>query len=246
METFIQKINNNEIFKFIKENFSLLIFIPSLLGGIRQFLSLLYYSPTLIQYFSFSQIIIDGIDVLLQLLYVLTINLVVLKIIQKKEDYIYYLQAFLALLVLITTIIYFCFFYSNDNIKNYNIVNHKENLFKILLLTVIALSVANNISSLKNYRSKKLSIAFFIISTLGIMYLFLAALFVKPFQYNVENLTEVINEIKHKKTKKAKLIYYNDSYLIFLLNPEDSSGNKKFYIKKFEDIFNEQNKDSPK
>lgn len=246
METFIEKIDNNQTFKFIKENFSLLIFIPSLLGGIRQFLSLFYYSPTLIQYFSFSQIIIDGIDVLLQLLYVLIINLVVFKIIQRKENYIYYLQIFLSILVCVSAIIYYCLFYSNDNIKHYNIVNHKEYLFKILLLTVIALSVANNINGVKSSKSKKLNIAFYLISILGILYLFLAALFVTPFQYNVENLTEKINEIKREKTKKAKLIYYNDSYLIFILNPEESSENKKFYIKKFEDIFSEQNKDSPK
>lgn len=63
--TIIQKIEQNEYFKFIKDNFSLLILLSSLLGGLRQFLVLFYYSPTLIQYFSFSQIAIDGLETII-------------------------------------------------------------------------------------------------------------------------------------------------------------------------------------
>jgi hypothetical protein len=54
--------------KFIRENLNVIILVPALLGGIWQLSELLSISPTFIKFFSISQIVPDGILILLYLL----------------------------------------------------------------------------------------------------------------------------------------------------------------------------------
>lgn len=60
------KINNLiELKNLLKDNLSLLILIPTVLGGILQLIQLLSISPALIRFFSLSQLIIDGLFIVI-------------------------------------------------------------------------------------------------------------------------------------------------------------------------------------
>lgn len=65
------KLLENKIIKYISENLSLLLIIPGILGGIRQIILLSLLSPSLLIYFSTTQVLLDGISILFQLSIVL-------------------------------------------------------------------------------------------------------------------------------------------------------------------------------
>ncbi len=63
----IAKIIENKSFQFISNNLSLLLGTPTLIGGIKQFHDLISLSPSLYKFFSFSQLIIEGFIILIEL-----------------------------------------------------------------------------------------------------------------------------------------------------------------------------------
>lgn len=40
-----------------------------------------------------------------------------------------------------------------------------------------------------------------------------------------------------EKSSSADLVYYNDSYLIFVLNPNENISKRKYLVEKFEILF---------
>ncbi|WP_375182084.1 hypothetical protein, partial [Chryseobacterium sp.] len=63
----ILKIIKSKAFEFVSNNLSLLLGIPTLIGGIKQLYELTNLSPLLYKFFSFSQLIIDGFIILIQI-----------------------------------------------------------------------------------------------------------------------------------------------------------------------------------
>ncbi|WP_160137184.1 hypothetical protein [Chryseobacterium sp. c4a] len=61
MDRFKETINNH--INLIKEYSSFLFLLVSFLGGAKQFITLCFYSPSLVQYFSLSQVLIDGVGI---------------------------------------------------------------------------------------------------------------------------------------------------------------------------------------
>ena len=53
-----------EKFKTFRENLSLIILIPTILGGLWQFISLADISMSYIRFFSLTQLVVDGILIL--------------------------------------------------------------------------------------------------------------------------------------------------------------------------------------
>ncbi|HEX7870674.1 MAG TPA: hypothetical protein VF455_11245, partial [Chryseobacterium sp.] len=138
--TVIQKIEQNEFFKFFKENFSLLILLSSLLGGLRQFLVLFYYSPTLIQYFSFSQIAIDGLETIIQGIYVLLFSIIFYIVLLKDKKFE---NLYLLIMVCLTVLFFWMIFYKKDSfLFDYKLTSIKSYTLKFTMLTITALMFA--------------------------------------------------------------------------------------------------------
>lgn len=241
MTTLIDKIENDKRFKFVRDNFSLIIFIPSLLGGLKQFFALLLYSPTLIQYFSFSQLAIDGLETIFQGIYVSIIISIIYYLIAADTKRISIFNIFNSIvLVLYTGYI----FYSGNAFKiaPYNLTTLDTYLFKFITLTFLGITIGNELSNRRvRVEARNMFIKYFI----RVSAIFLAIYFIvgyKPFQYNVKNVIDITNKVKKENSKDAELIYYNDSYLIFILNPKEDFNHRRFYVQKFETLFEEEKK----
>lgn len=241
MKTVIDKIENNKLFKFVRDNFSLIIFIPSLLGGMKQFFALFLYSPTLMQYFSFSQLAIDGLETIIQGIYVLIIISIIYYSIATNTKRIIIFNIFNATVLVLYT---WYIFYSGNAFKiaPYNLTTLDTYLFKYITLTFLGITIGNELSnrSIGVEARNKFNKYFIRVSAI-----FLAIYFIvgyKPFQYNVENVINITNKVKKKNSKDAELIYYNDSYLIFILNPKEDFNHRRFYVQKFETLFEEEKK----
>lgn len=242
MNTLIQKIEQNEIFKFIKENFSLIIFVPSLLGGLRQFIILLFYSPTLIQYFSFTQIAIDGLETIFQVIFMICTAIFFYKVVLKN------IRNFLAkkILMLFFLLLYsgILFYFNGFQIieTTYNLSTFTSYLLKSLSLVLLSLILADSYDTSINaqiYSSNKMKMALKLMTVVTILYAVFYIVMIKPFQYNVENVTNLTKNAREKFSKKAELIYYNDTYLVFIKNPDDELDERRFYVQKFETLFEE-------
>lgn len=201
MNELLDKIESNRLFKFIKENFSLLIFLPSLLGGLRQFLILLYYSPTLIQYFSFSQIAIDGLETIIQGLYVLILTILVYKCVKNKI-----VMMTILLCILLFIVVRFSWYVivevKEDSFFSYNLTTLKSYFYKILILTILSFNIALGYALRQiDYMPYKrfVNISIFVISTILSIIIILFIVIYKPFQYNVQNVIDVTNKIRKRK-----------------------------------------------
>lgn len=239
MTVLLNKIENHILFRFIKENLSLLILLPSLLGGLRQFIILLYYSPTLIQYFSFSQIAIDGLETIIQGLYVLILTILVYKCVKNKI-----VMMAILLCIILFIVVRFSWYVivevKEDSFFSYNLTTLKSYFYKILILTTLSFYIALSYALRKiDYMPYKrfVNISLFVTSIILSIVIILFIVIYKPFQYNVQNVIDVTKKIRKEKSSSADLVYYNDSYLIFVLNPNENISKRKYLVEKFEILF---------
>jgi magnesium-transporting ATPase (P-type) len=243
MNELLDKIESNRLFKFIKENFSLLIFLPSLLGGLRQFLILLYYSPTLIQYFSFSQLAIDGLETIIQSLYVTIVTIIVYKVVKNKL-YTIFILIFIFFLIILRFSWYVIVEAKEYSLFSYNLTTLKSYSYKILSLTGISFYIALGyaLKNIDDTTHRFRNTLVYIVSSVGIVLLLYFIILYRPFQYNVQNVVEVTNKVRKEQSSCAELVYYNDNYLIFVLNPKNKIDKRKYFVKKFESLFEESEK----
>ncbi len=238
MNTLIEKIENDKLFKFVKENLSLLILIPSLFGGLRQFLVLLYLSPTLIQYFSFSQIAIDGLETIIQGIYVVLISSLLYKIFLKNNNSNFYgiFTVFAAGLFQISFIYYVQGELFSTTV--YNLTTFKAYSVKFCTLTMVSF-IFSSVYDL-NSKIKKKSLFLDIYIGIVVLYVMYIIILFKPFQLNVKNIDNSLSIIRKQYSKNAELVYYNDTYLIYVLNPNDELDKRKFFVKKFDTLFEDK------
>lgn len=77
IQSFKIEINFKSILNFTKENFNIIVVIPAILGGIWQIIELYNISPSFVRFFSISQIIPDGIILLLIILLAIVMLLII-------------------------------------------------------------------------------------------------------------------------------------------------------------------------
>lgn len=135
--------------------------------------------------------------------------------------------------------------YNKDSLLlEYKLISIKSYTLKFMMLTLASLMFAyshNKINDFSNNYRKIFNIFYIIVNSILILYTLIFITLLRPFQNNVENVIKVTNEVKTQYSKTANLIYYNDTYLIFILNPEKSSE-ERFFVKKFETLFEEEKK----
>jgi hypothetical protein len=219
-------METNKIFSKVKENWSIILFIAPFLGGCLQIYELSSISFSFIRFFSVSQLIADGILVLVFVVFVFGIPFGRLWLLdfckEKPFSSLFYL---LDLVIISLTTNFGIFMYNNNNFKD----DRFYWILSIVLILIIYFLLNGNV----NQKVKKVII----------FLTFISCFFVFPYinkkfkQFidlpnNLEN-TQVSNSVINKKNQ-TKVIYYNDKY-VFL---EHNFKNKKLIqIVKFDDYF---------
>lgn len=219
MNKIIQKLNDNKIVSLIKDYSSLFLLIITILGGAKQFVVLFYYSPTLTQYFSVSQVLIDGIALIIKFcIFLLGIffYLSLFNYYGRLRHIIFFslLQALLFIPLALSKI-------SN---LGFVIVNLFIIIIMGMLFTAIYINSKNEvqIDYESRYGGKIISISFFI---LCIAYIFFSEK--KP--NDIVNINVNTSEIRNK-LPNAELIYFNDTYLIYGIRIQEKTPDyKKLY-----------------
>lgn len=219
----ISKIIENKAFEFISNNLSLLLGIPTLIGGIKQFNDLTSLSPLLYKFFSFSQLIIDGFIILIELItfyFVFIFYEIFVEFLtnpsgsqSKKAFKIFSCTLFILLVLILSTFMILKFEYNLDK------SNYYLKFFIYLGIIIIILNIINLSIALKKGE--------FILFLLALIWGF--AFFPKA-NNSIENFTILTKKIS-KKYPKSKLAYFNDQYIFYQISKD------KYLVKKIDDLF---------
>ncbi|WET48152.1 hypothetical protein PYS58_16435 [Chryseobacterium indologenes] len=221
MNKFFEALLANNVMTFLKEYFTIILFLPTLLGGLRQLYQLVSLSPSLIQFFSISQLLIDGILILIRMPLFLIGILLYGFYNAIKDDKMQRIKFWISVTIIFIGFSAFCYrLCEQENfyqlIKNFITVG--TNIFFIFLYRFMG-SVKTSLKALGLIISALLLSVTFDITD-------------KQFDYKtIENISLLKEEVEIKYPN-AEFKYYNDKFVIFQ-NPL----NKRFIIKEFEDLF---------
>ncbi|UKB78322.1 hypothetical protein [Chryseobacterium sp. MEBOG07] len=210
--------------KFLKEYFTIIVFIPTLLGGGVQVYQLVSLSPSLIQFFSFSQLLIDGILILIRsplyLIGILSYSFYLAIKDDKRERIKFWITLFFGLAA-------FSF-----SVRSIYIEKSYYQIFKYLIF------FGANILFIFIYKligNAKISLKIMGLVISSILFSMLLNILDKQLDYSsIENVSLLTEKVKIRYPK-AEFRCYNDRFVIF-----ENTANKRYVIKEFGDLFKEE------
>lgn len=224
----IDEIKDDSIISFLKDYLSIIIFIPTFLGGLKQFVIVSSISPFLIsKCFSVTQLIIDGVLTILSIPILLLgiFNYIFITEISKKGGVLF------SLTLASLCILFLSLFYFNNNTYNF---------FQVLSYTIgNILVLLSFIYQKKDLRTRKIKIIYL---------LFLAtifSIFIDRILSVVENENGIVNfsNVKKKLEKQYNNITYlytNDKYMIYRVTTKNNDKTS-YIILEFQDLFKYNN-----
>ena len=227
-----------ELKKIIKENISFILLLPTLLGGLTQMIELLKISPSLIRFFSISQLISDGIFILFYFLIIVFLPYLLTKIFfdyklskrNQQEIFKYRIPYAIFLIIFATLCIKFEDFYNRK--LSYLFIVH------CLLFFVVSFGV-HLIFKLTHFR-KKTSISIIDEKVFISLYLIVAGIVLSivmfqkvSYETPIDNF-EIVKS-KYKNEGKVDILYFNDKYIF--LETECNKMTKKIHIEEINSIF---------
>ncbi|MCT4327738.1 hypothetical protein [Chryseobacterium indologenes] len=220
MNKFFETILANSLMTFLKEYFTIILFIPTLLGGLRQLYQLVSISPSLIQFFSISQLLIDGILIIIRVpLFLIGILLYgFYRVI--KEDKRERIKFWIAVISGFIGFSAYCYK-----------IGVEENYYQLVKNFI---TFATNISFIFLYKfmgSAKNKIKAFGLIISAIILSIMYDITDKQFDNTIENISLLKKEVQIKYPN-AEFKYYNDKFVIF-----ENPLNKRYIIKEFGDLF---------
>lgn len=224
---FFQKLKANHALDFLKDYFSLIIFVPYLVGGFRQLFKLTIISYELYPFFSFSQVVIDGIINTFKLFVMLTSALLYSYYIEEKFETNKNKLRIINILLFVLIIIVFSFGFIIQPL-GYEI--YDINILRFLVYFISTIIASHYIFLLKN---KSYDYAPYVGLVLFIIVL--------PLPITLPNKIDNIEILTKKLTKEypsIKLKYYNDQYLFFETKKDVFGSN--ILVRKMDEIFEDK------
>ena len=236
----IFNLSNSQLTKIInikndfKDNLSLIILLPTLLGGVYQAIELIIISPSLIRFFSISQLIADGLFILVYFVVILVMPYfaayIILDLILKKHP---------KSLKILATIIFLLFIALGLFLEVKQDFIERDNMLGFvveIVLGLISVSVFNVIirffnNSQNNY-TEWLRLYFAANLILSSLILSLTMYHRMSESIPIDNF-EILKK-KYNDKEKVKILYYNDKYIF--LQIENSLKENNIHIEKIESI----------
>jgi hypothetical protein len=223
------------VFKIVKDYIVLITIIPYLIGGAMQVFQLSYISINLLRFFSLSQMVSDG----LQMMIFFIIPLIsILPVIGLKVSFKLYstetklLKALRIAFYILGILV--CFINLYKNIKLESITE----LIKFLFYDYLLLGIIYWIYMVKfNAVHSSLKLGVFLYS-INLIVSFFAFSNIDNNQYQIENF-KVLKEnisLQNNNYKHIEILYFNDKYIFI---EADKGKSKITLIKKIDDLFEE-------
>ncbi|MDD5359345.1 MAG: hypothetical protein PHI02_03665 [Sulfurovaceae bacterium] len=238
-----------EPLRLIKEYLPLIVLLPATLGGLWQIAALASISIPYVRFFSVTQLIADGVLVILVVMpwlicaYLYAKQVEEFKIKPKKKKELsskiryYLLRAFLVLyLSLIAILIIYVLVYDVSKTNN-ELINYIATTILFFSIVVIFDLLLFNASSSeifdKAYNSKIFKVPFIFLFTM--IFLVIFPMFFNSKFFIPRNLENLENLDKYNSDKNAKLRYFNDKYIFIEHKKEDNSTT--IQVVPFEELF---------
>ncbi|MPS64062.1 MAG: hypothetical protein DI622_05715 [Chryseobacterium sp.] len=197
MKKILEKLNIDKTTNLIKDYASFLLLMASFLGGVKQFITLCFYSPSLLQYFSLSQVLIDGISILIKsIIFILALSIGIITYLVTSQ--------ILRTISIIASSICALFFLALTIFPADNPMAHL--IFQNLFITSVGVLFGLSYHS-GNIGKKR----FLFISCFYGLFVIISDHQQGDDILNIENHNIEVN----KKYPKAKLLYTNDTYLFY-------------------------------
>lgn len=228
-----------KIFDLIRNNITMIAVIPTLIGGIWQICKLGSISINMIRFFSISQLVCDGM-ILLVIFIPLFLYLIpfirTIYVESKKGQNIFdkdlLLPNLFAVMVLLSIIVCSILYFE---LYRYIKTDNLTNLFARTHLLFIPLVVLYYI--LQKILKKEIIMQFVFIAFAAIFFSVTLISFNNISQNlkNIENFQLLLQSTKEQtKSKKIKILYFNDKYIFIEI---DKLKSKSILIKKIDNLF---------
>ncbi|MBU2920521.1 hypothetical protein KO504_04145 [Winogradskyella psychrotolerans] len=239
--------NNRKTLELVKGNLSLILLVPTILGGFWQLFELQKISTSFIRFFSISQVIADG----LLILFVLSIIYLSFKFgvylsanIEKEPRILYKIRLFLLPVILSLPIILFIIRFNKN--KEINVFLLDSALFSATLLIGILVEIIGkkriNKIFLNEWFRELIFPIIIAISLIGSIYFisFVFKIFHKSFLLpeNLKNVENIECLVK-RKIQTFQILYLNDKYIFLELVSENEK--KRIEIIEFKELFKKNN-----
>lgn len=259
-------ITINKIGYFLKEHLSVLIIVPAFIGGLWQSIELMSISTPYIRFFSISQIVPDGILILMFLVIAFSYHTIgwfadVLFFVKgepkpteylSSEDYEKYRKKKLIYWTIFFFVSYvfsvlYLLYIKDDKLKS-------TQLNGLVVMSYLMVFILNRSLSNCYYYAKDIHKELFKGWLLFILYFILVLYFGKHIHNsfiapsNIVNVEQVKSDVAQKyPNTKQELLYFNDKYIFVKIIDKfkkDKKGkiikhtNEKIYIMKLESLFN--------
>ena len=244
------RLDVRNFYTLIKENIALIVVIPSILGGLEQLLMLFMIQPEMVRFFSVSQVIPDGLAIILMtiilfgLFYIwIRFFYIILRTCEKLKVYVFGLfvvsLSLLLFLIGIETYIMNNYVFINafrNFSKEFNLIN----VFFALCLAPVGITLLYLLPDL----SKRVSNFHFLFTNknlekMAFIFLLTVVLIFPPiynydymlnFSFLKTDLKETFKDLKELESVNIK--YANDKYVIVELKSKDYCNCGKAYLYK--------------
>lgn len=224
----IEEIKNDGIISFLKDYLSIIIFIPTFLGGLKQFFIISNISPFLInKCFSVTQLIIDGVLTIISIPMLLLgiFNYIFIKEISRKGGVLLSL-ALASLCVIFLSLYYF----TNNTYNFFQVLSYIIGNILVLLCFMY---------QKKDLITRKLKIiSLLIITTIFSIAIEMGLTKVKN-ETGIVNFNNVRKELG-KQYNNITYLYANDKYIIYSVTPKNNDKTS-YIILEFQDLFKYNN-----
>ncbi|MBT2621920.1 hypothetical protein [Chryseobacterium sp. ISL-6] len=212
---------------FLRENLTLLLIVPTLLGGFEQFAILCFKSFTLLLYYSPTQVPVDGISILVKVPIFLVAVFTKVQFDEARNN----IKAKWGTLVFFSTFIIMvialiCLLFVKEEYKL---------LGRVCYLTIANILVLWGLLKQKRFLqtfNKKASF----VTALSIVFSMFFNIFTKPDYSEISNINKLTVKIRITYPK-AKLLYCNDKYLFFERDSTQFSNIDRYEIVPLEHLF---------
>lgn len=207
--------------KAITDNFTLIVAIPYVIGGILQFMQLTDISMDLVKFFSLTQLLVDGLLTLAKCagLYIITYWFSTWISYLKNQSKIKYV--FFGLLILLLCFSSGCFMaYQMLTHGDFEIVKWSTRFFLLFFILLFSFAMSSKVSIVGQ-------IIFILLTTSLLSEVF-------KDENKIQNIIILTNQLKVHHPK-IELSYYNDQFLFY--ETDRDSENNKIIIKKMDDLF---------
>lgn len=214
----------------LRDNITILVFIPTLLGGIHQAIQIVAISPSLIKFFSISQLVIDGIFILSYATFVMLLPILVSKPLMSFTKNIRPIisKRLLLLIILLNVVYMFLILKHNSSLIENTTLDFLSQILQFFLIGC-GINIHSNVSS-ESTKFDRYYIVFIMI--LGII---LSSLMVIRLSQKIPIANFEILEKKYQDKGKIEVLYFNDQFIF--LKTECDNRNEKIYIEKVDVLF---------